>query len=469
MSHPIKNLMTPFLTLLTAVLPMQTQAFMPAAAPDWNLSPGTAMAGRVFSLGALSNRYSCAHTFANQSVVVNDGRIDLSFTSAVNPAVLCPAVVKPHGPAFTMPALKAGKYAVYMNLLMPCHVSTQMCEAVIPVEAAGTLLVTEDEKISYVIDPAQVEAEQNFTLNLLSPQFGCNIDFLRTASRVQDGKITLTFLDKPNPLVRCAPTQPMYGPAYNIPGLKAGTYEVWAERLPACVEEGCKMAAIPELVAKLAVRPVNTARKGWFFKSREVKAGVPLTLNVVNNEYGNCNTDFEHTSLVIGDYGIHALFVIVNHPERVCVADIHPHGPAFQVSALKPGRYPLYVNEMPACMYAEPRCTTGIPDVLPPASDTLIVSSSTSLGGLPALSRTAPWAVWSDGALRVRLPDGAQGIWRADVMNLSGRRLHSAAVTAGPGSGSALSGLAKPDRGVILVRLVAPDLKTHTLRVPIQD
>jgi hypothetical protein len=469
MSRPIKSLMATFTTVLAAILPMQAQPIMAAATPDWSLSPGTVMAGQVFSLSALSNRYSCAHTFANQSVVVNDGRIDLSFTSAIDPAVLCAAVVKPHGPAFAMPALKAGKYAVYMNLLMPCHLTQQMCEAAIRVEEAGTLAVTEDGKVTYVIDPTQVQAERDFTLHLLSPQFGCNIDYLRMASRVQDGKITLTFLDKPNPLVRCAPTQPMYGPAYKIAGLKAGTYEVWAERLPACVEEGCKMAAIPELVAKLVVKPVDTARKGWFFKTREVKAGVPLTLNIVNNEYGNCNTDFERTSFVAQDAGIHVAFVIVNHPERVCVTDIHPHGPSFQVSSLKPGRYPLYVNVTPACLYAEPPCQISIPAIYPAASDTLIVSSSTSLGGLPGFSGTAPSAAWNDGALRVRLPEGAQGIWRVDVLNLSGRRLHSAAVTAGPGSGSALPGLAKPDRGVILVRLVAPDRKTHTLRVPVQD
>ncbi|MEO7957693.1 MAG: hypothetical protein ABIW76_13480 [Fibrobacteria bacterium] len=469
MSRPSPSLMVVFITALAAFLPMHAQVVVDPPVPDWSLNPGAVNAGQVFSLSALSYKYTCANTFANQSVVVNDGRIDLSFTSAVDTAVLCAAIVKPFGPTFNMPALKAGKYPVYMNLLLPCHVTQPMCKAAVRVEEAGTLVVTEEDKVTYVIDPTQVEADQDFILNLLSPQFGCNIDYLRTASRVQDGKITLTYLDKPNPLVRCAPSKPMYGPAYKIRGLKAGSYEVWAERLPACVEEGCKMASIPELVAKLVVMPTNAVRKGWFFNPREVKSGIPLSLKVVNNEYGNCNTEFDHTSLVVQDNGIHVSFVIVNHPERVCVMDLHPHGPTFQMDALKPGRYPLYVSVMPACIYTEPRCLIGMPDTILVASDTLIVSQSVTLGGLPVLSGSGPSAAWTDGALRLLLPDGAQGTWRADVLNLSGRRLFSAAVTAGSSKRSALSGMLKPNRGIILVRLVSPALETHTLRVPVPD
>jgi hypothetical protein len=457
-------------SILVVAAPLQAQVVdLPLPAPDWELTPSKVEAGQDFALTALSNRYGCAHEFANHSVVVNDGRIDLSFTSTINPAVLCAAIVKPYGPTFKMAALKEGRYAVYMNLLLPCHVQEKMCRAAIPVEYAGVLTVSGEGKIAYVISPAEVEAEKAFALKLLSPDFGCNIDYLLTASRVQDGKITLTFLDKPNPLVRCAPLEKMYGPEYQLPGLKAGTYEVWAERLPACAEQGCKMLPIPEPVGKLSVKSV-AARKGWFLKPREVKAGAPFALNVVNNEYGNCNTSFDHTSLVVQDNAIKVSFVIVNNPDHVCVMDLRPHGPAFNVSALKTGLYPVYVNVLPGCIFSEPRCLIMPPEFPTVASDTLVVVSQTlGLGGKAGAGfRREPMAFWQGGALKLTLPEGAQGLWRAEVMSLSGRLLHSDLVIAGSDRGALLTGMRGVERGLVLVRLVSPDRISHLLRVPVQ-
>lgn len=463
----LTSFLVPILTLAPS---MHAQIIdLPRPVPDWAMTPPSVAAGQAFELSVLSYRYGCAHEFANQAVVVNDGRIDLSFTSSINPAVLCAAIEKAHGPAFKMPALKEGRYSVFMNLMLPCHVAEPMCRAAIVVEEAGILTVGGEGKITYVIDPAQVEADQEFTLKLLSPDFGCNIDYFRTASRVQDGKITLTFLDKANPLVRCAPLQKMYGPEYKLPGLKAGIYEVWAERLPACVEQGCKVLPVPEPVAKLEVKPIIVTRKGWFLKQKEVKSGAPFTLNVVNNDYGNCNTSFDHTSLVVQDNAINVSFVVVNTPDRVCLMDLRPHGPAFNVNAMKPGRYPLFVNVMPGCIFSEPRCLIAIPEFPAVASDTLIVSQTASLAG-PAQSLKGLQASWRDGALRLRFPNGAQGRWRAEVLSLSGRRLHSALISAGADRGTAiLSGIPKPDRGILLVRMVSPTLEAHTVRVPVQD
>jgi hypothetical protein len=472
MIRPLFRLTALLLPILALISPMQAQIIIDPPAPDWQLTPSQVAVGQDFALTALSNRYGCAHEFANQKVVVNDGRIDLSFTSTINPAVLCAAIEKPHGPTFKIPGLKEGKYAVYMNLLLPCHVQQNMCRAAIPVEYAGILAVSGEGRITYVISPSEVEAEKAFALKLLSPDFGCNIDYLRTASRVQDGKITLTFLDKPNPLVRCAPLEKMYGPEYKLPGLKAGTYEVWAERLPACVEQGCKILPVPEQVGKLSVKPVVIARKGWFLKQREVKAGAPFTLNVVNNEYGNCNTSFDHTSLVVQDNAINVSFVIVNNPDRVCIMDLRPHGPAYNVGAMKPGRYPVYVNVLPGCLFTQPQCMMIPPEFPAVASDTLTVSQTVALGGKAGSgSRMEPMASWQEGALKLMLPEGAQGLWRVEVMSLSGRLLHSDLVIAGSdrgAQGALITGIPDMDRGLILVRLVSPDRVSHMLRVPVQ-
>lgn len=454
--------------ILIAAAPLQAQAVdLPLAAPDWQLTPAEAAAGQAFALTVLSSRYGCAHEYANQTIVVKEGRIDLSFTSSINPARLCAAVEKPFGPTFKMPALKEGRYEVYMDLMTATCMVVGLCPEPLPLESAGVLTVSGEGKITYVLSPAEVEAEKEFPLRLLSPDFGCNIDYLLTSSRVQDGKITLTFLDKPNPLVKCAPLEKMYGPEYMIPGLKARTYEVWAERLPACAEQGCKMAAVPEPVGKLVVKPAGPLRKGWFLKQREVKAGAPFTLNVVNNEYGNCNTGFDHTGLVVQDNALSVSFVIVDYPERVCVMDVRPHGPSFNVEAMKPGRYPLSVSVMPACLFSEPRCLV-IPEVPAVASDTLVVIQAGILGVASGSgSRTQPRASWRDGALNLMLPEGASGIWRAEVMDLSGRLLHTGQVAAGSDRGALMTGIRNPERGILLVRLVSPARQSHLLRVPV--
>jgi hypothetical protein len=222
-------------------------------------------------------------------------------------------------------------------------------------------------------------------------------------------------------------------------------------------------------VAKLAVKPFIETRKGWFLKQREVKAGAPFALNVVNNDYGNCNTGFDRTSLVVQDNALSVSFVIVDYPERVCLTDIRPHGPSFTVNALKPGRYPLFVNVLPACLFSEPRCLILPPATPAEASDTLFVTQTVALGGAAgAGSRLEPMASWRDGGLSLMLPEGAPGAWRAEVMSLSGRRLHSARMIPGSDGRAFLTGMRIPERGLILVRLVSPGRESHLLRVAVQ-
>lgn len=450
---------------LAFALPARAQIVIdpPADEPTWALTPGTAAAGSTFELTVLSYRYNCGHTYSNQSVVVNEGQIDLSFIATANPKVMCPAIYRPYGPTFKMPALKAGKYRVFMNLMQPCHLDG--CKMAIPREEAGTLVVTAEGEITYIVDPSTVAAGTAFVLNLLSPQFGCNIEYSRQSSSVQDGKITLTYLDKANPLIRCIPEKKAYGPAYRLAGLKAGTYEVWAVRLPACVERGCEPAPAPVLAGRLVVKGEDPVRKGWFLRQKEVKAGMAFPLQIVNNEYGNCNWSFGHTSLVVQDGKIHTTFAVEHHPERVCITDIRPHGPSFQMQALKPGVYPVTVQVMPACVYEKPSCLPVILLAPPQVVDTLIVTQTLSLGGTSAPPGTGPLAAWREGSLGLLLPARARGLWRADVLSLSGRVLHSQAVT--PGAETRL-GFKKTEPGMVLLRVQGPAAKeTHTLRVPI--
>jgi hypothetical protein len=460
------RLATLLLTAVSIALPVRAQIIIdPPDRQAWTLVPGTVPAEQIFALSVVSYRYSCAHEYDNQKVVVQDNVINLSFTSKINPVVLCPAIDKPYGPEFKVPALKAGRYKVMMNLLQPCHVQEPMCRMAIPVEEAGTLVVGESDKVSYVVNPSSVPEARDFELKLLSPQFTCNIEYFRTSSVVQDNKITLTFLDKANPAIRCIPEEKMYGPSYKMTALKAGSYEVWAVRLPACVEQGCKILPVPVLAGKLVVTDVPVVRKGWYVNPGEVRSGTAFTLNVVNNEYGTCNTEFERSSLTVQGNAIHVSFVIVNHPDRVCIVDKRPHGPSFQMAALKAGAYPVSVQVLPACMFTTPRCEIGILPFVPPPVDTLHVIQSLGLGG--SAPRSEVFAAWRGQALEVTLPSGARGLWQAEVVGLDGKRLAVAPVDAARGTTALRMG--RMDRGVAVLRLTSPDKVTQTLRVAVGD
>jgi hypothetical protein len=225
------------------------------------------------------------------------------------------------------------------------------------------------------------------------------------------------------------------------------------------------MASTPELAGKLVVvdEPVPP-RKGWFLKDRVTLAAAPFSMTLLNHDYGNCQTEFTHTSLVAQDGRIRVSFVIRQHPDRVCVTDIRPHGPTFQVQPLKTGAYPVFVSVMPGCLFDEPRC-----DDIPPAVavDTLQVVHTLGVGGSGGASLAAPAAAWRNGSLSLRLPEGSSGSWRAELLTLSGRRLHGAPVDAGKGRTADLRPAVRPERGVYLVRFTSPAGQAHTLRVAV--
>ncbi|HLP42765.1 MAG TPA: hypothetical protein VK465_14745 [Fibrobacteria bacterium] len=463
--------------VLSLTLPASADSpVMKPMEPDWILNPAQVAAGQAFSLSLLSYRYSCATDYDHLNISAADGVISLGFTSRINPAVLCPMVYKPYGPSFRVPALKAGAYKVKAVLYQECHFNPAPCKSLPITEDAGVLTVGGEGRISYSLEPGTVKAGEAFSLKLVGSAFHCLTDFSDLASRIQEShppRIVLTFRDTVNPHWNCTNEDGSFGPVYKMPALVAGTYEVFAERLPACVEKGCTVIPTLQLAGKLTVTDSGEPREGWFLKEKVVVAGAPFTLSLLNHEYGNCQTDFTHTSLNVnsfkcpGSHSITTSFVVEKHPERVCITDIRPHGPSFKVEALQPGIYPIYVNEMPACVFENPVCYLDPPLVPAPPVDTLQVMIPLGVQGGRDAATTSPAASWRDGVMSLRLPPGSAGTWRADLLTLSGKRLHSQAVA---GEGEARLGLAtRPERGVYLLRLVSPAGRTHTLHVPVQD
>jgi hypothetical protein len=336
--------------------------------PAWTLAPDHVGADSAFALSVLSYKFTCATAFSHQSVDVQAGKLYLSFTAEERKGIMCPMIYKPYGPTFKVPPLKAGNYEVWVANQPACVYAQPACLIKIAPELAGTLVVGDvPGQMTYLISPKQAEPGRDFDLSLLSYQWTCGTTFSNTSATVDGNTITVSFLPKTDPAAICPAIYKPYGFSVPVKGLRAGTYKVLAQRQPGCM--GC-MPIAPQFVDTLSVQPA--AKDGWFIKPKEVAAGTPFELDLLNNAYGNCQTSFANQSLSVANGQIVATFSVESHPERVCVTDIRPFGPAFKVEALKPGRYPVLAAVRPACLFAVPACK--IAEMPPVVVDTLTVA-----------------------------------------------------------------------------------------------
>lgn len=487
-----------FLSLgLILALPMRGLGADPIVdAPlPYKISPDTAPAGKPFTLRLEGVAADCNSFFTRESVTVTGKRIDLSFvnnglirinagdTAAIpGQNVLCPEMAKdtltgsilPYydAPTYAMPALKAGAYEVWATEMYECLYTQPVCKIGVSTRYTGMLTVDADGKTAYSITPSTVKTGSDFELSLLSYDFTCATTYDMLASAVVGDTISLTFLDHlVDTLSICPAVYKPYGPSYKINGLRKGSYHVIAYRLPPCAAQGCKMAAVPADAGMLTVKddivpePDTT---GWFLKQREFPPNKAFAVQLLNNAYGNCQTSFSSPTLTIETGAIYFGFVVENHPEHVCITDIRPHGPVFEMPAMKPGAYPVYVEAWPSCVDESPGCRQLIESVRT-LSDTLIVSRTSAIL-LSALRREAAGSAEFEGArVMVTLPKGAGGEWRAELMTVAGQRLGGATLRGESGFRTALDLGMRPERGVYILRLSAPDGKSHTLPLVRKD
>lgn len=310
---------------------------------------------------------------------------------------------------------------------------------------------------AYTITPTSMEAGKEFNLSLLSYEFNCGTTYDNLATSVVGNVITLSFLDHPDPAAVCPAIYKPYGPTFKMAALKPGTYTVKAYRHPDCLP--CELLGVTADAGTLTIT-AGVSKKGWFLKTGEVLVGKPFTLQLLNESYGNCQTSFSNQSIISSDNRIMATFLVENHPERVCITDIRPHGPAFEMQGLKVGVYPVYVTQLLACEISAPFCV--VDRLLPVPSDTLVVTQSLAI--LLSDLRAGASKVRMNGTRAdFILPEGIGGNWKAELLSLNGRRLASASVDAEGGSRAEFEMGIRPDRGVYLMRLSAPDGETHML------
>jgi hypothetical protein len=120
------------------------------ARTDWYLKEHTVAADKAFGMQLLRDDIgNCQTSFSHESVTVVSGSLYASFLMESHPDRVCVMDLRPFGPSFSVPALKAGVYPVYPEALAACQVAQPPC--IIPVlapVATDTLLVTKTAAIS---------------------------------------------------------------------------------------------------------------------------------------------------------------------------------------------------------------------------------------------------------------------------------------------------------------------------------
>ena len=352
----------------------------PLTSSSWLLDPSTSTAETAFLLTARNDRYSCATEFSHQVVTVNENNIQLGFTATNNPAIKCAKPIKPYGPAFKIPALKAGKYEVTLIDAPACVWSQPACKIAVLPEKGGTLnLISEGENpYEFSFSPKAVEANKPFGLDLLSYNYNCGTAYSHLSAQVANGQITLAYVAKNNPAAICPAIYKPYGPTFKVEALKAGVYKILATPLQPCMvsNPACEIAVLPVLVGELRVNENGITQSKWMAMPKEVPANQSFKLNLLSKDYGNCQTSFSHIAANVVDGEIIASFLIESHPERVCITNISPFGPVIEMPALKAGRYPIRVQERIACEFEKPMCAVGYLGA-PGIVDTLIVTEKT--------------------------------------------------------------------------------------------
>lgn len=424
--------------------------------------PNPATAGAPFTLylqGVAG--LDCYSTFSRESVTVSGDNINLRYTvtslavpvaASANPApgampVVCamPAadampVYTGGMPAFAMPALNAGTYHVYATPMPECLYAAQPCEVPIMSQDAGILKVEAAPVPAFFINPSTALPNQAFQLQLLSYDFSCASIYDSLSAVVADGVITLSFLERLNPAALCAAVATPYGPTFRIPALKEGSYKVKANRLSG---KGPVDAGTLTIAA-------GVPRKSWYLKEKQTLAGKAFAMQLLRDDIGNCQTSFADENIQVSSQSIALGFTMEQHPDRVCVQNIQPFGPTFEMPSLKTGTYPVFVS---VCVGLAGQCKgASTASVV----DTLIVMQTLS-ARISGLRGAGPKVELRGQAAVFALPEGKPGFWRAELMTLDGRVLGRTTVAGPAGQRVSVPVGRAPANAVSLLRLTSPD------------
>ncbi|HKP96513.1 MAG TPA: hypothetical protein VJ385_12215 [Fibrobacteria bacterium] len=94
----------------------------------WYLKEDKVQAGRSFNMQLLNDGVgNCQTSFSHSIALVSGGGIHASFLMETHPERVCIQDMRPYGPIFSMRAMRAGIYPVYVTELYSCEVMPPFC------------------------------------------------------------------------------------------------------------------------------------------------------------------------------------------------------------------------------------------------------------------------------------------------------------------------------------------------------
>lgn len=328
----------------------------PEPVSQYSLLPAAVKANTAFTLSLAHSSFVCGTRLSRLTSMLGEGNtLELGYVAEGPADTAAPCQnVKAVTADYKVEGLKPGVYTVYATRNFACQYSAPYCKIKSIREKAGTLTVSEETRPEgWFIAPDRVPADSAFTLKLLRWAQDCGVTYSHLKAAFDGGALRLSFVRNQRNDIVCAavmPTHPV-GPEFKVEPLKPGRYPVYASQLLPCqvATPACKIAEIPVLVDTLVVERRGGGMAAWFLKPAEAEANKAFKLQVLSNDYGNCQTGFSllHDTLIGGT--LHLRAKADHYPDRVCITDIRPHGPTYEIGPLPPGRYPVQLYEHPSC------------------------------------------------------------------------------------------------------------------------
>lgn len=204
-----------------------TTAATAAFAPSW------AEAQRPFTLALSGESQLCAPVFSHAEVRLSGGKLVLSVLMQQRLGVLC--VNLPtfrYRAEFAAPALDTGNYPVQVRWREACEFDANPCPVAYDPQDLGTLQVTDSAHLEYHLGARSVVAGKAFTLPLKGG-FRCGDKVTGLLADTARPALYLDFTMESGSGMCDTVVVP---PAFAIPPLRAGIWQVYARRTAACPE-----------------------------------------------------------------------------------------------------------------------------------------------------------------------------------------------------------------------------------------
>jgi hypothetical protein len=263
--------------------------------------------------------------------------------------------------------------------------------------------------------PNQVEAGKAFQVTLSGKTSLCNPQFSHHSATADNGSIILSVLAENDPLAKCTAGEHDYQTDFQLPALKAGSYEINFSLPPACrfSTPACYPPERLEYAGTLIA--TDTSKMGFSIPEKHIMAGKAFDMFVVGKNYTCANEFLTPSTTVTG----HAIYVNFTNRVRIgmlCIATLQDYGPTFTVPALKVGTYQVFTSSNPYCAPGT-MCPLGL--TAPQLSGALSVVETVSVKPTvdkATLKRSNPQM----GRLHIDIRHGVKSQWKGKSTLVSG-------------------------------------------------